>query len=61
MEYTVPYLMGKGETVSCRPLIVDKFVNINDVQITGNKSFDVKGLLKILDIGTGSRIRKLGI
>jgi len=46
-EDIVPYLMGKGETVSCRPLIVDQFVNINDVQITGNKSFYVKGFLKI--------------
>jgi hypothetical protein len=46
-EYIVPYLMGKGETVSCRPLIVDEFVKINDVQITGNKSFYVKGFLKI--------------
>jgi len=43
----VPNFMGKGETVSCRALIVDKFVNINDVQITGNKSFYVKGFLKI--------------
>jgi hypothetical protein len=46
-EDIVPYLMGKGETVSCRPLIVDEFVKINDVQITGNKSFYVKGFLKI--------------
>jgi hypothetical protein len=47
MEDIVPYLMGKGETVPCWPLIVDEFVNINNVQITGNKSFYVKGLLKI--------------
>ena len=41
------YLVGKGETVSCRALVVNEFININDVQITGNKPFHVKGFLRI--------------
>src|SRR4030042_1367950 len=39
--------LSKGETVSCMALVVYEFIHINDVQITGNKSFYVKGLLKI--------------